>query len=310
MKKISVVVPVFNEESNVENLYNSVKAILKEFQNLTHEIIFIDNASIDSSREIIRKLAQKDKDLKAIFNTRNFGYIKSPYYALINSSGDASILMVCDFQEPPELIRDFINEWHNGFKIVLGIKDKADNNFFLRLIKHSFYNFLNKFSETSPVPNSTGFGLYDKSVINHLKKLDDPYPFLRGLIAQTGYPIKKIFFQFNPRISGESSSNISILYDYMILGLIYHTKIPLRLIFLIGFLISLFSFIILIIYIILKIFFWYDFDFGFIPIIISILFFGGLQMLFLGIVAEYISYIITKLDRFPLVIESERINFD
>lgn len=308
-KLISIVLPTFNEESNIEKLYLKLKKITSNIKTYNFEIIVIDNNSVDNTRGILRTLAKKDKKLKLIFNARNFGYIKSPYYGILNASGDAIILMCSDFQEPPELVTSFIKQWEVGYKIVLGIKDKADNSFFLKIIKSIFYKFLSKFTSTPPIPNATGFGLYDKSVINILRDLKDPYPFLRGIISQIGFPIAEVKFKYIPRNHGISTSNIKTLYDYMMLGVITHTKVPLRIIFLIGLFFSLISLLCSLAILFLKLLFWDSFEAGYAPLLILFLFLSAVQLLFLGILAEYIGFMITKNEKFPLVIESERINF-
>jgi len=312
---ISIVLPCFNEEKNIPVIYSQIINVFNKLnknnkKKYSYEIIFIDNSSDDLSRKIIRDLCNIDHGVKAIFNTRNFGYIKSPYYGLLNTSGDASVLMCSDLQEPPHLIKNFIHAWESGSKIVMAVKSKSDQNPIMNFLKRRYYNFLAKYSECAPIPNTTGFGLYDKSIIDILKKLKDPYPFLRGVLTMIGHPIKLIKFEYSPRNFGLSKSKLSVLYDYMFLGLITHTRLPLRLIFLSGLFIFISSMLAGFILILLKIFFWDSFFLGYIPIIVSILFFAGIQMLFIGIIGEYLSYLISKSSRMPLVVELERINFD
>lgn len=315
MKKIiSIVLPCFNEEKNIPLIYDQIvyqfNLLNRQKKNLyDYEIIFIDNFSTDRSREIIRKICKIDKSVKAIFNSRNFGYIKSPYYGILNSSGQATILMCSDLQEPPALIPKFIRSWESGYKIVMAVKTKSDQSYFLNFLKSCYYKFLQKFSDSSPIPNTTGFGLYDKSVISLLKEINDPYPYLRGLVTMIGFPIKQINYDFAQRSFGLSKSNFSVLYDYMFLGIITHTRLPLRIIFLLGLFIFILSVILSLILIVFKFIYWNSIVMGYTPILVSILFFSGLQMLILGIIGEYISFMIYKTSKMPLVIESERLNF-
>ena len=308
-KTISVVLPCFNEEGNIEKIYELIVSEFNKLNKYDYEIIFIDNNSADNSRGIIKKLALLDKNVKAIFNVRNFGYIKSPYHGILNSSGDATILMCSDLQEPPFLIPEFISAWEGGYKVALAVKDKSDSGLVLNFIKKQYYRFLKKLSDDSPIESTTGFGLYDKSVIEILRKLNDPYPFLRGLITQMGFKIKKIPFTFQKRTSGVSKSNIPVLYDYMFLGLFTHTKAPLRLIFLVGVFVFSVSLLASLLLLIMKLLYWNSFHAGYVPSLLLIAIFGGLQLLFLGILAEYLGFVISKINKMPIVIEEERINF-
>ena len=307
-RTISIVCPCFNEEANVINLYNAVMKVMRSFP-YKYEFIFIDNGSTDSSVEKIKKLTKKDKNLKLIVNTRNFGAIRSPFYGIIQSSGDACILIACDFQDPPELINEFIKNWQNGSKIVLAKKVTTDGNSFMFYLRKKYYRFMNKISEITILENCTGFGIFDKDVVNILRSIDDPYPYLRGLLMEIGFPVSIIPFNQPKRFNGVSSYNFYSLYDYFMLGITQHSKLPLRVITMFGFLISLISLFVALFFLISKLLFWDTFTIGVSPILIGIFFFGAIQSFFIGILGEYIGAMNTKIRKMPLVIESERINF-
>jgi len=311
MKLISIVTPCFNEVENVHEIYLEVKKILKKFsQKYNYEHIFIDNDSNDGTIKVLKDLAKNDKNIKLIINSRNFGHIRSPFYGLINAKGDAVILLNCDFQDPPQLILEFIKEWEKNYEVIVGIKNKSLENFFMFNIRKFYYYLIKKFSETEQIPNFTGFALYDKSFIEKLKTLNDPYPYIRGLINEFGCTHKKIFFEQPKRIKGKSKNNFLTLLDMALLGFINHTKIFLRLATLTGFLLSFLSFFIAIAYLIAKLIYWNNFNAGISPILIGLFFFSSVQLLFIGIIGEYIGAIHTHVKNKPIVIEKERINFD
>ena len=309
-KLISVVVPCFNEEGNVEAMYNAIKNIFNELPQYNYENIFIDNASKDSTSTILKKIASSDKNVKVILNTRNFGHIRSPHHAMIQSKGDAIILIPCDFQEPPERIKDFLKEWENGYKIVVGVKNQSKETFLMFALRKVFYNIISKLSETELIKNFTGFGLYDKSVFEILKKMDDPYPYFRGLICEIGFEIKKIEYVQERRKRGITKNNFYTLYDMAMLGFVNHSKLPLRLASFIGFIVAFLSILIGVGYFVYKFIYWDRFNAGIAPLVIGIFFFGGVQLFFLGIIGEYIGAIFTQVKKRPLVIEKERINFE
>ncbi len=307
-KLISVVTACFNEEDNVEKLYLQVSQIMKLLP-YTYEHIFIDNSSTDATVEKLKKLAKKDINLKLIVNTRNFGSIRSPYYGVIQSSGDACILIPSDFQVPPILINEFIERWEDGFKIVMAKKETSAGNPFMFFLKHKYYKFMNRIAEVDILENCTGFGLFDKDVINILRKLDEPYPYFRGLLMEIGYPVSIVPYNEPERIHGTSSYNFYSLYDYFMLGITEHSKLPLRMITMFGFLFSLISLLIATFFLIAKILFWDWFTVGVSPILIGMFFFGAVQSFFIGILGEYIGSIKTRQKNMPLVIEKERVNF-
>ena len=311
MKLISIVTPCYNEKENIYLLYEAVKKIMNKYKKIyAYEHIIIDNSSNDGTIEILRDIAKKDNSLKIIINIRNFGHIRSPYHALINTNGDASIMITADFQDPPELIDKFIKEWNNGYKIIVGVKNKSNENPFVFFLRKIYYFLMDKFSETPHISNFTGFGLYDKSFISQLKKINDPYPYLRGLVAEYGLSIKEISFKQPKRLHGKSKNNLFSLFDNAMLGFVNHTKIFLRMATIIGFTVSFLSLLVALGYLVAKILYWNNFDAGISPLIIGLFFFISVQLFFIGIIGEYIGSIYTHIKNRPLVIEKERINFE
>lgn len=308
MNKISIVSPTYNEEENIVILYDRIKSAILNFSNYEFEIIIIDNASTDGTRDILRKLAAKDKSLKLIFNTRNFGHIRSPYWGIMQASGDAIIYMASDLQDPPEYIPNFIESWELGWKVVLATKEKSDTNKILHGLRKLYYLLLDNITEIEIIRNSTGFGLYDKVVIEKIRLVNDPYPFLRGLISELGYPVKKLDFLQPVRKFGVTKNNFLTLYDIAILGLISHSNIPLRISSFIGYCMAFFSLVMGIIYAILKLLDLHQFPSGIAPLIVSVFFLFSLLFIFVGILGEYVSVIYTHVRNRPIVVENERIN--
>lgn len=307
-KLISIITPTFNEEGNIARLCNEIAQQMKS-TNYDYEHIVIDNDSSDTTLDILKKIALKDKKLKIIVNARNFGHIKSPIHGLLQASGDALILMSSDFQDPPELILKYLKEWENGYDVVLAQKVTSEENFLKHMFKNLFYRIINKISETPLMLNTTGAGLFDKNIINEVKKINDPYPYFRGLISEITSNIKLLKFHQPKRFSGKTKNNFYTLYDIGILGIIKHSKIPLRIMTLIGFTISIISFLIGIFYFIGKLFFWDNFDLGIAPLIIGFFCITSLQIFLLGFIGEYVMNILIHTRKLPLVIEKERINF-
>ena len=309
-KTISVVLPSFNEEGNIEKIYIEIvkmfKLKLKPYQ---YEILFIDNDSKDNTRNIIRKICKKDKNTKAIFNAKNFGQFNSPYYGLLNTNGDATISMASDFQDPVEIIPEFVKAWEEGYKIAIGVRKTSTDNIVLRTIKKVYYDLINKFSNVDQIKMFTGFGLYDKDFIDVLKKLDDPTPFFRGLVAELGYKRKEIPFEQGKRIHGKTSNNFYSLYDAAMLSFTSYTKIGLRIATFFGGIVLLISVMVAIVYLIMKLIWWDRFQAGMIPMLLGMLFLGSVQILFIGIVGEYVLAINQRSMKRPLVVEEERINF-
>lgn len=308
-KIITIVSPTYNEEENVLLFYSRVNEVIKNISNYQFEFLFIDNASTDETANILKDLAKQDKKIKVILNTRNFGHIRSPYWGIIQSQGDATIYLASDLQDPPELIPKLIDAWESGFKVVLGVKPESKLNFINHQLRTAYYHALNKISNVTIVKNSTGFGLYDREVLNEIRKINDPYPFLRGIIAELGYEVKQIPFLQERRAKGHSKNNFYTLYDIGILGIISHSITPIRMASLLGFLVGSLSFVFAFIFTMLKLIYWDSFPLGISPIIIGMFFMFGLILIFIGLLGEYVGSIHTYLKKRPIVIEKERINF-
>ena len=306
--KISIITPTYNEVENIEKLYLEIK---NQFVKIScdYEHVIIDNCSKDGTIDKIKKLASTDENLKIIINSKNYGHIRSPFYGLLQSSGDASILMASDFQDPVELIPEYIEKWKKGCKIVLGEKNTSEESNIKFSLRKLFYNFLNKISDFELTKNTTGSGIFDKSVIEKLKKINDPYPYFRGLIAELGEEIETIKFNQPLRKHGVTKNNIATLYDIGILGIVKHSRTPLRFMVVLGFISSVISLLIGIFYLVYKLFFWKSFALGLAPIIIGIFIVSSIQITLLGLVGEYIGVILLHQRNLPLVIEKERINF-
>tara|TARA_Y100001970_G_scaffold288854_1_gene417311 strand:- start:1957 stop:2883 length:927 start_codon:yes stop_codon:yes gene_type:complete len=307
--KISIVTPTYNELENIEKIYSEIKNEFKKL-NCEYEHIIIDNCSTDGTINRIKDLAQNDKNLKVIINSKNYGHIRSPFYGLLQSTGDASILMAADFQDPINLISQYIEEWKKGNKIVLGEKITSEESQIKFSLRKLFYKFLNNISDFELTKNTTGSGIFDKSVIEKLKNTNDPYPYFRGLISELGIEIKTIKFNQPLRRFGKTKNNLSTLYDIGILGVVKHSRKPLRFMVLLGFASSLISLMVGIFYLIYKLLFWDSFTLGLAPIIIGIFIVSSIQITLLGLVGEYVGIILLHQRNLPLVIEKERINFD
>jgi polyisoprenyl-phosphate glycosyltransferase len=310
MKKlISVVTACYNEEENVELLYNEVKRVFEKLPEYDYEHIFIDNASKDKTVPILKNIARNDKNVKIIVNARNFGHIRSPFYGLLQAKGDAVISIVADFQDPPLMIPDFIKKWEEGYKVVVGVKSQSEENPLMFVIRKSYYNLIHKLSEVDQIKNFTGFGLYDQRIIEILRTIDDPYPYMRGLISEIGYDIFCIEYKQPVRKRGITKNNFYSLYDMAMLGITNYSKVPLRLATLLGFGIAVLSLVVALIYLIYKIVFWESFSVGIAPLVIGLFFFSAVQLFFIGVIGEYIGSIYTQVLKRPLVIERERVNF-
>jgi glycosyltransferase involved in cell wall biosynthesis len=306
---ISIVTPCFNEESNVQELYLRVCAAIAPYPQYDFEIIAIDNASTDNTVALLKALALADSRLKIIVNTRNFGHIRSPYWGLMQASGAAAIYLASDLQDPPEKIPHFIEQWEKGWKLVFATKPVSETNRFIHGLRRLYYKLLDSISEVPIVKDSTGFGLYDRIVLNHLKQINDPYPYVRGLVSELGYPIATIEFTQPRRARGISKNNIYTLYDIAMLGIISHSVLPLRIAGMIGFGLAAGSFLASIFYFIYKLLNWNSFPLGLAPLVILSTFFFGVLFVFLGIIGEYIGSIHLHLKNRPVVVEKERINF-
>jgi len=311
MKLISIVTPCFNEEDNIINLYQEVQKEIKPFKKkYTFEHIFIDNCSEDSTVKILRDLSKKNKNVKVILNSRNYGFVRSQHYGLIQGGGDAVILMVADLQDPPSVIPELIKNWEDGYKTVVAVKNKSQENKIIFALRKLYYFIMKKFSETEQIMNFTGFGLYDKVIIDSIKLFKDRYPYLRGIIAEIGFERKEVEFLQPRRTKGKSKFNFFNLYDFAMLGFVSYSKVPMRLAVFFGFFIGFISFLVSIFYLVYKILYWDSFQVGMAPLVSGFFFIGSLQLVFIGLLGEYICSILTQVKERPLVIEKERINFN
>lgn len=311
MKTISVVVPCYNEEENVEAMALAVKEIfVRDLPDYDYELIYIDNDSKDSTREIIRRLCGEDRRVKGIFNAKNFGQFNSPYYGMLQSTGDCTVLVACDFQDPVEMIPQFVKEWENGYKIVIGIKNSSQENRIMYWLRGCYYKMIKKLSDVEQIEQFTGFGLYDVRFVDVLRQLDDPTPFLRGIVAELGFRRKEINYEQPKRRAGKTSNNFYRLYDAAMLSITSYTKVGLRMATIFGSFCSAVSMVVAIVYLVMKLMYWDRFLAGMAPLLIGMCFLGSIQIFFIGLVGEYILSINSRVMKRPLVVEEERINFD
>lgn len=311
MKKISILIPCYNEEENVGPMSEAVVELFEtQLAAYDYELVFIDNDSSDRTRPILRELCAKNHRIKAIFNARNFGQFNSPYYGLLQTTGDCTISMVCDFQDPVELIPKYISEWEKGYKIVIGIKTSSRENKFMYWLRSLYYKMIRKFSDVEQIEHFTGSGLYDREFIQVLRELKDPTPFLRGIVAELGYRRKEIPYEQPKRRAGKTHNSFYRLYDAAMLSITSYTKIGLRLCTFAGAACGLLSAVVGLVYLVLKLIYWYDFQAGMAPLLIGMLFLGAIQLFFMGFIGEYILSINQRVMNRPLVIEEERLNFE
>ncbi len=311
MKKISVVVPTYNEIENVRALRDAVAAVFAQrLPQYEYEMIFIDNCSADGTREELAALCAEDAHVKAILNAKNFGQFNSPYYGLLQSGGDATVLLAADFQDPVELIPQFVQEWEKGWRIVIGIKTASHENPLMYGLRSLYYRIIKRLSATEQIEHFTGFGLYDRAFVEVLRGLNDPSPFLRGVVAELGFPHKDIPYTQPARRAGKTSNNWYRLYDAAMLSFTSYTKIGLRLATLLGFGIAALSLLVGLVYLVLKLVFWERFTAGMTPLLIGIFFMGAVQLIFTGFLGEYIMSINTRVMRRPLVVEEKRLGFE
>lgn len=310
MKTISVLIPCYNEEENIMPMSEAIVNIFgTELQAYDYELIFIDNDSSDKTRPLLRDICANNSKIKAIFNAKNFGQFNSPYYGLLQTTGDCVITMVCDFQDPVELIPQYIKEWENGYKIVIGVKTSSKENPIMYRLRSIYYKLIKKFSDVEQIEHFTGSGLYDRAFIEVLRELKDPTPFLRGIVAELGYKRKEIPYEQPQRRAGKSHNNFLRLYDAAMLSITSYTKIGLRLCTFFGILCGIVSVVIGLVYLIWKLVCWDNFAAGMAPILIGMFFLGAIQLFFIGFIGEYILSINQRVMNRPLVIEEERINF-
>ena len=313
MKKISIMVPCYNEAENVEPMSETLVKIMEEqLSQYDYEILFIDNCSQDGTRQHLENICSKNKKIKAIFNVTNFGQFNSPFHGLCQTTGECTISMCCDFQDPPELIPRFVKEWESGHKIVSGIKTSSKESSLVYFMRSIYYKVMKNFSDVKMIEHFTGFGLYDKTFISILRQLDDPIPFLRGIVAEygSGFNMVEVEYEQQRRRAGKTHNNFLSLYDAAMLSVTSYTKMGLRIATLLGFLSSAISLVIALIYLLLKVFNWDNFQAGYTPMILGIFVLGSLQLFFIGLLGEYILNINTRVINRPLVVEERRLNFD
>jgi glycosyltransferase involved in cell wall biosynthesis len=310
MKLITVVTPCYNEEQNVRELYEQVKAVFATRPQYRYEHLFIDNASTDGTVAILKELAAQDKNVKLIVNRRNFGQVRSPQHAILQAQGDAVIALAADLQDPPSLIPTFLREWESGHPVVLGVKASSEESAVMFAVRRAFYGLINRLADVELVQNATGFGLYDKSFIEILRTLDDPYPYARGLIAELGFKPATIPYRQPLRKRGLSKNNLYTLYDLAMVGITSHSLLPLRLATILGFSLSILSFAMALVYFAYKLLFWERFTAGIGPLVIGVFLLFSVQLFFLGLLGEYVAVIHIRVMKRPLVVEGERINFD
>ena len=310
MKTISVMIPCYNEEENVVPISEAVVEMFqKELPEYDYEILFIDNCSTDKTRDLLRMICSQNPKIKAILNVTNFGQFNSPYYGICQTSGDCTISLCCDFQDPVELIPVFVREWEKGYKIVSGIKTSSKENSFIYFLRSVYYKMIRKMSSVEMIEHFTGFGLYDKSFVKLLRQLDDPIPFIRGVVAEYGYKRKEIEYEQPKRRAGKTHNNWYSLYDAAMLSITSYTKVGLRLATFIGMTVGCISLVVAIIYLILKLLFWDNFPAGMAPLLIVTCLLGSIQLFFIGLIGEYIMSINDRVKKRPLVVEDERLNF-
>lgn len=311
MKTICVVSPCYNEEQNVEALYRKLAGLFEgPLAGYALKLLFIDNRSTDGTRAIIERLCAADRRVQAIFNSRNFGHIRSPYHALLQAEGDCCVMMASDLQDPPEMLVDMVAKWEAGFRVVIAVKTKSRENPLMFAVRRAYYRLVRSVSDVELIDNFTGYGLYDRQVVEELRKIDDPYPYFRGLVAEVGFERATVPFTQPRRERGITKNNFMTLYDMAMLGFTSTSKIPLRIATMTGFLTAGLSLLVALGYLVAKLVFWDRFPMGTAPLIIALFFFGSVQLFFIGLLGEYVLNINARALRRPLVVEERRINFD
>jgi glycosyltransferase involved in cell wall biosynthesis len=307
---ISIVTPCYNEELNIRELYLRMRAVMQELPEYRYEHIFIDNASHDATVSILREIAAADSHVKVIINARNFGHLRSPMYAFLQAQGDAVGVLYADLQDPPELFREMIREWEKGTPIVAAIKNASDESGFMYAVRTAYYRLVARLTDVNVLTHFTGFGLYDKTVVDILReKFTDPYPYFRGMIAELGLPHAEVEYKQSRRMRGITKNNFYTLYDLAMLGITNLSKVPLRLVIFCGFVSAMISMLMGMFYFIYKLVYWNSFSLGVAPLVLGLFFLGSVQLLAVGIIGEYVGSIHTLVQKRPLVIEKERINF-
>ena len=311
MKKISIVTSCHNEGGNIQDFYDRLTAVLRQFPEYSYEIIVADNCSTDNSRDLLSKISSLDKNFKVIFNSNNFGPIRSGYNAFLSATGDAVVLMSADLQDPPEIIVEFIRRWEEGYPVVTGVRSNSQQSLLFSLFRRAYYKLLSGFSDTDHIiQNFTGFGLYDRKFMNAVKQFHDPIPYFRGFVSEIGFRRAEVPFIQPERKHGRSSHNFFTLYSYAITGFVNHSKLPLRLATFSGFCLAGLNLVVAFSYLIYKLVYWETFSVGIAPIVIGLFFFSAVQLIFIGIIGEYIGEVLTQVKGRPYAIVDKSINFD
>jgi polyisoprenyl-phosphate glycosyltransferase len=311
MKTISAVIPTYNEHDNIMDTYNRVKKIFDEqLSQYSYEILFIDNYSTDGTRDLLKILAFKDPYVKVIFNGRNFGWTRSSFYGILNTTGDCTVLLAADMQEPPEKMVDFVREWEKGYKVVIGIKSKSKENKMKYFLRNCYYDLIKRVTEINMIKQFMGFGLYDRSFVDVLRDLDDPLPYFRGIVSELGFNIKQIEYVQEKRKTGETHFNFFKMYDLAMLGITSYSKVVMQIATIVGFTIALLSIVTAIVTLLLKVLHVVDYPIGIAAISIGVFALGGINLFFVGLLGEYILNINIRTMRRPLVVEEKRLNFD
>lgn len=310
MKTVSIMTPCYNEEANVAELYDRVRRAMLSAGGYRYEHIFIDNSSRDGTVAKLKEIASRDQNVKVIVNARNFGHVRSPMHALMQTQGDVVIGIVADLQDPPEMIPEMIAKWEAGYSMVLCIKRTSEENPLMFWIRKQYYQLVQRLSQVQTFENFTGFGLYDRKVVEAVRAFDDPYPYFRGMIAEIGLPYCELPYDQPRRKRGITKNNFYSLYDLAMLGITNLSRVPLRLVTALGFVCALLSLLVGLGYLAYKLLFWSRFTVGVAPLVIGLFFLGSVQLLSMGILGEYIGAIHTQVQKRPYVIERERINFE
>ena len=310
MRTVTILTPCYNEAENVQALYEKVREVFRPLADYRYEHLFIDNASTDRTVDILRDIAARDRHVKVIVNTRNFGHVRSPIHALLQCRTDAVIILAADFQDPPDVIPELLVRWRDGYRVVLAIKTAAEESALMFTIRRIGYRVVDSLSEVRQVRNNTGFGLYDKAFISVLRRLPDPYPYFRGIVAELGFKYATVPYTQPRRARGLTKNNLYMLYDLGVQGIVNHSKIPLRIAAIVGFVSSVISLLTALVYFAMKMLFWYHLPIGVAPVIIGLFCVASVQLFFLGVLGEYVGSIYTQVRNRPLVVEQERINFD
>lgn len=307
-RHVGLVLPCYNEEGNVEELYERLVKVFDGLPDYTWEMLFIDNASTDGTVAKLRQLVERDAKVKVIVNARNFGHVRSPFHGILESAGDCVVVMASDLQDPPELIPDFLAQWEKGASMVLGQKQTSAESPSFFALRGLYYKISKAMSEVPLLEHVTGFGLYDRRVLEIMRSFEDPYPYGRGMVVEIGLPYVTIPYDQPLRKRGITKNNFYTLFDLALLGITSHSKVPLRVATIAGFVLSAMSFLIAFTYLIFKVLFWYSLPAGYAPAMIGIFFLGSVQIFLIGLLGEYVGAILTQVRRRPLTVEKERIS--